>query len=232
MKLLAFGIHPDDIELGCGGTVALASSQGHDVVLADLSDGASASNGTPDERAAEAREAAAVLGASSRVNLGLPDTGIQSENADQLRKVVAVIVRERPDVVLIPSRDDPHPDHASGGALVERALYVAGIHGYDDDHEAWRVGSAFVYAGRTDFTPHVVVDITGTYETKMRAIEAHKSQFTPGKGRKPTRLNSPEFLPAVESRCRIYGLSIGAGYGEGFRSLRPMAVKDLTVLGS
>lgn len=231
MKVLAFGIHPDDIELGCGGTVAVASKQGHEVVLVDLSDGASASNGTREERAAEAEAAAAVLGAARRINLGMPDTGIQSENADQLRDVVAVVLRERPDMVLIPSRDDPHPDHASGGALVERALYVSGIHGYDSDHEAWRVGSVFVYAGRTDFTPHVVVDITDTYETKVRAIKAHKSQFVPGQGRKPTRLNSPEFLPAIESRCRVYGLSVGVRFGEGFRTVRPLAVNDLAVLG-
>jgi len=232
MKVLAFGIHPDDIELGCGGTVTLASRQGHEVVLADLSDGASASNGTPEEREVEAGNAAKILGAVRRVNVGLPDTAIESENTDQLKRVAAVVLAERPDMVFIPSHDDPHPDHASGGALIERALYVCGIHGYDEKRDPWQVASTLVYPGRTDFSPHVVVDITDTYDTKILAIKAHKSQFIPGGGRNPTRLNSPEFLPIVESRCRTHGFSVGARFGEGFRPLRPLAVRDLGLLGT
>jgi bacillithiol biosynthesis deacetylase BshB1 len=232
MNILAIGIHPDDVELGCGGTVILAVRSGHDVVMVDLSDGASSTNGTLDERQREAARAAEVMGVVRRENLSLPDTAIQSEDPMQVKRVVDAIRATRPDVVLAPSSDDPHPDHASGGVLVERAVYLAGVRGYKTAQGPWSVRTLMVYGGRLEVQPHVIVDITSTQRMKMLAIAAHESQFAPGEGKQPTPLNAPEFLRAIEARDRLYGQKIRVEFGEAFRLARPIALKDLKILGT
>ena len=231
MRIVAFGIHPDDVELGCGGTVVLAAGQGHQVTVVDLSEGRASSNGTPEERAAEARAAAVVMGVGERINLGLPDTRIASEDAGQTAAVVACLRGIRPHLVLTSSSDDPHPDHASGGRLIERALYLSGIHGYEPARDAWSVARVLVYAGRQEFEPHIVVDVTATQATKIRAIQAHASQFICGEGRKPTPLNAAGFIDVIEARSRIAGRMINVLFGEGFRTTKPIAVNDVGVLG-
>ncbi len=229
MNVLAIGIHPDDIELGCGGTVILAATGGHNVVMVDLSDGASSTNGTPDEREREAARAAEIMGVATRQNLSLPDTAIQSEDPEQVKRLVSAIRSARPDVVLVPSSEDPHPDHASGGELARRALYLAGVRGYKTDEESWPVRTVMVYGGRVEVKPHLIMDITSAQRKKMLAIAAHESQFLPGAGKQPTPLNAPEFLPAIEGRDRMYGQKIGIEFGEGFRLLKPIALSDLSI---
>ena len=228
MRIVVFGIHPDDIELGCGGSVAQFTGRGHEVVLVDLTRGESSSNGTPQERAAEADDAARILGCGERFNLDLPDTGLNGQDADQQRATVAAIRSQRPDLVILPSKDDPHPDHASGGELIERALYLAGVHGYrtDGGGSSWTPRNALVYPGRRDLEPDVVVDVSDTFETKMKAIKAHRTQFTTFDGAKETPLNRPGFLGAVEARAIGAGYLIGVRYGEPFRLLRPIAIED------
>jgi bacillithiol biosynthesis deacetylase BshB1 len=231
MKIIVFGIHPDDIEIGCGATVALCVRQGHDVVLVDLSDGASASNGTPEERAVEAEEAARILGVTRRVNLGLPDTAVHSEDPAQLEKVVSIIREVRPHLALVPNSDDPHPDHASGGRLVERALYFSGVHGYRSNQASWKVETSLVYAGRLEIKAHVIVDVSDTYGLKIKALQAHKTQFIPAPDRNKTPLNSPSFMKSLEARLRLHGHQIRAEYGEPFRILNPLAVTDMDIFG-
>jgi len=232
MNILAIGIHPDDIELGCGGTVALAVLQKQDVAMIDLSDGAASTNGTTNERAKEAEKAAAILGVEQRSNVGLPDTEIQSEDPEQTRRVVDAIRQCRPDVILAPSSDDPHPDHSAGGELVGRAVYLSGLRGYDAKQKPWQTRTVLVYGGRIELLPQIIIDVTATYDAKMQAIKAHRSQFVLGEGREPTVLNSPEFLPAIEARDRLFGKKIRAEYGEAFRVLHPLGVKDLAIFGA
>ena len=231
MNILAIGIHPDDVELGCGGTVVLAARQGHKVIVADLSDGSASSNGTPEIRAREAARAGTIMGVAKRVNLGLPDGAIRAEDADQLGTLVEAVRDARPELVLIPSGDDPHPDHVSGAALVERALYLAGVHGFAKAKKAWSFRNALIYPGRNELQPDCVVDVSSCWETKVEAIRAHQSQFEPGSGRTPTPLNAPDFLAAVEARARLYGQKIRVAHGEPFRSLRPIALGDLSIFG-
>ncbi|UCH84865.1 MAG: bacillithiol biosynthesis deacetylase BshB1 [Candidatus Latescibacterota bacterium] len=229
MRIAAFGIHPDDVELGCGGTVILAARQGNEVTVVDLSEGRASSNGTPEERVAEAAAAAAVMGVKERINIGLPDTRIRGEDASQTAAVVACLRDIRPHVVITSSSDDPHPDHASGGRLIERALYLSGIHGYEPDREVWPVPHVLIYAGRREIEPHIVVDVTTTHATKIKAIRAHASQFVPGEGRKPTPLNAAGFIEVIEARSRIAGRMINVRFGEGFRTLKPVALSDLNL---
>lgn len=231
MNLLAFGIHPDDVELGCGATVAKAAAEGHRVVLVDLTRGESSSNGTPEQRALEAEAAARALGVAVRENLSLPDTRVVAEDPEQVLPTVRAIRKHRPTLVLVPYRNDPHPDHASGARLVERALYLAGVHGYDPGREdAWKARMSWVYPGRLEFVPHVVVDVTDTFATKIDAVNAHRSQFDPGAGSRQTPLNQPNFLEVVEARAIVAGRRIGVRYGEGFKPLQPLALRTLGAL--
>ena len=232
MKILVFGIHPDDIELGCGGTVAKSTAQGHEVVLVDLTRGESSSNGTPEQRERESREAARILGCARRENLGLPDAGVTSEDTGQQRAVVSILRRCQPDLIMIPFKDDPHPDHASGGELIERAVYLSGIQGYpsrDGEHK-WTVKQALVYPGRRDLQPDVIVDISDTFQTKMDAVTAHQSQFALFDGAEATPLNRPGFLGVVEARAVTFGHQIGVSYGEPFGLLKPFEIKNLNSL--
>ncbi len=230
MKTVFFGIHPDDIELGCGGTVALAARERHEVVLVDLSDGGSSSNGTVAERAEEAHKAAEILGAAERLNLGFPDARIMSEDDKQTADLVACIRGLKPDIAFIPEKDDPHPDHNAGGKLIERALYLAGVQGYLKNVEAWKVPAIFVYMCRLEFTPHFIVDVSSTHELKMEAVLAHRSQFVLEGDRSPTRLNQSGFLGMLSARARVYGGKIGVEFGEPFKLFHPLAVREIAVL--
>ncbi len=235
MRVLAIGIHPDDVEINCGGTVALLAARGDEVAILDLTRGESSTNGTPEERAREAAEATRILGAARRFNAALPDTGLRSEEPDQVRTIVRFIRAERPHVVLVPNVDDPHPDHAAGGLLSRHALFLANVNGYVTEEngrrqERWRVPRALVYAGRKEVRPDVVVDVTSVHETKFAAIRAHQSQIGGDAGALATPLTDPRFLPVIESRDRLAGRRVGATFGEAFELLAPLALSDFTAL--
>jgi len=232
MRLMAIGIHPDDVEIGCGGTVAVAAAAGDDVTLVDLTRGEAATNGTAETRAEEAREAATILGCARRVNAMLPDTGVRSEDAEQLRTVVRIVRGYRPHIVLVPNADDPHPDHALGSQLVMHALFLSNVNGYVTDHdgrgqERWRVPRTLLYSGRREVRPDVVVDITATFETKLRAIRAHASQVGGGPGTLSTPLTDPGFLKAMAARATLAGRRVGVEYGEPFELVTPVLLRDL-----
>jgi bacillithiol biosynthesis deacetylase BshB1 len=235
MRIMAVGIHPDDVEIGCGGTVALSAARGHEVVIVDLSRGESSTNGTPEVRAREAAEAARVLGVAERVNAGLPDTGIRSDDPAQIRTLVVIIRAHRPDIVLVPHADDPHPDHAAGGLLTRHAIFLANVNGYPTEdagrrQERWKVARALVYPGRHDVRADVVVDITDFHAAKQAAIRAHATQVGAGADSLPTSLNDPRFLEGVDARDRLSGRRIGVTHGEAFELLAPVALDDLASL--
>jgi len=237
MRVMAIGIHPDDVEISCGGTVAVCAARGDEVTILDLTRGESSTNGTVEERAAEARAAATILGCARRVNAMLPDTGVRGEDPTQLVAVVRLIRAYRPQVALIPNPDDPHPDHASGGMLVQRALFLANVNGYATEadkvpQERWRVERALVYSGRREVRPDVVVDITAVYDAKLRSIQAHASQIGGGAGSLVTPLTDPRFLDAVRARAVVAGRRVGMTYGEAFALLAPIALRDLGPLAA
>ncbi len=231
MRVLAIGIHPDDVELGCGGTVAKLGAHGHPVVVVDLARGESSSNGSVAERAKEAQAALAVLGGESRSNLGLPDGGIQSEHAEHTAAVVKALRAARPDFVLAPTDDDPHPDHESGARLIQRALYLAGIAGFRPDlGAAVKVRDVWRYGGRREVTPTLVVDITDYMDTKVKAALCHATQFIKGPESKPTPLNEDGFMDKVRARAEVAGAAIGARYGEAFSPVGAVAVRDIAAV--
>lgn len=235
MRIMALGIHPDDVEIGCGGTVALCAAAGDEVTIVDLTRGESSTNGTPEERAGEASEAARVLGLTRRVNAGLPDAGVESEDPAQLRAVVSIIRAYRPDLVFVPNPDDAHPDHASGGTLILRALFLSNVNGYVTDadgtrQERWSVARALLYSGRKEVKPDLVVDITAHYETKLASVRAHASQVGGGEGALATRLNDATFFGSIQGRALVAGRRVGVTYGEAFELLAPILLSRLDAI--
>ena len=181
VDLLAFGPHPDDLEIGLGGTLAKHAALGHAVGLCDLTRGEMSSNGTPEERVTEAEQAAQVLGASWRENLALPDRAIGSA-PDHVRRVVELIRRVRPAAMAIPYWQDRHPDHQASAALLRDAVFNAKLRRYDASGEPWQPEWVCYYfindAGPASF----VVDVTAHYEKKKQALACYRSQFSRGTG--------------------------------------------------
>jgi N-acetylglucosamine malate deacetylase 1 len=226
---LFLGAHPDDIELTSGGLAARLAAHGHRVVLVDLTRGERASRGTPDQRAREAAEAATHLGVSERLNLGLPDLGLNRHDRAQLTAVVSCLRAHRPTVVVAPDRDDEHPDHIEAHHLIARACYVAGLAGFTAEHPRHRPSRLLFALYRGTSRAHLVVDVSEVWERRVAAVAAHRSQFDPAAG-PATYLTHPEFLQQVEARARALGASIGARFGEGYRMRGPVPVADARAL--
>lgn len=231
LDFLAVGAHPDDVEISCGGTLALAASQGLSVGILDLTRGELATNGTPDERAREGDEAARILGARGRWNAGLPDGGLDGSDARQVAEAVASIRRLRPAILLTHFHQDRHPDHVAASALLDRAWYLAGLRRYAPETAPFRPAMRYHFASRVGFIPSFVVDVTEVWDAKRRAILAHATQVTRAAAdARPTPLNADDFLDRIESRARYYGGMIGATYGEPFYSSEPLGVRSLAGL--
>jgi bacillithiol biosynthesis deacetylase BshB1 len=227
VDLLAFGPHPDDLEIGMGGTLAHHVRRGVRVGLCDLTRGERGSNGTPEERVAEGQAAAHVLGVSWRVNLGLPDGGLALV-PEQIRAVAAIIRDAQPAVIAIPAERDRHPDHVAAHALLVRAIFDAGLTRFEAPGTPWRAARVVSYFINDSTTPSFVVDVTGSYAVKQRALACYRTQFAPeGAGATATRLTSPLFMQLVESRDRQFGAASGVALAEGFLSRDPLLLTDL-----
>jgi N-acetylglucosamine malate deacetylase 1 len=224
VDLLVFGPHPDDLEIGLGGTIAKHVRQGHRVGLCDLTAGEMGSNGTVDERLAEAEAARAVLGASWRVNLRWPDRAIGG-SAEHVRAAAALVRDARPRAVAIPYGVDRHPDHVAASQVLTEAVFNSGLRRYDAGTEdAWRPEWVCYYFINDSAPPSFVVDVSEHYEKKRRALRCHASQFKAANTTAVrTRLTSPLFQQLVESRDAQFGALAGVAFAEG------IVVKDLIV---
>ncbi len=216
VDLLAFGPHPDDIEIGIGGTVAKHVTLGFRVGLCDLTAGEMGSNGTVNGRLVEAEAARGVLGAAWRTNLRLPDRAIGSD-ASHTRAIAGLIRRARPRVIALPYWSDRHPDHVAASQLLTEAVFSAGLRRYDADGDAWKAESSCYYFINDWAPPSFVVDVSEQYDTKRRALACHVSQFQPGAaGAVATRLTSARFQQLIESRDAQFGAQTGVAFAEGF----------------
>ena len=222
VDLLAVGPHPDDIEIGIGGVVAKHASLGHRVGLCDLTAGEMGSNGTVDERLAEAEAARAVLGAIWRVNLRLPDRALGTAS-DHLRAVAGLVRRAQPRVVAIPYWSDRHPDHVAASHLLTEGVFSAGLRRYEAEGEAWKPESVCYYFINDMATPSFVVDVSAYYETKRRALACHATQFAPSQpGAVATRLTAERFRQLIESRDSQFGAVAGVAFAEGLVVKQPL----------
>jgi len=230
--IAAIFAHPDDAELVVGGTLARESARGRRVAMVDLTRGESGSRGTVETRAAEAQAAARILGVTHRESLGLPDARLAA--LPEQRDVVAAALRRlRPRVVVFQHWEQRHPDHAWASRIVYDACFVAGLRNYRPD-----LGPAFrpfklVYALTTteasEIAPSFVVDVTPFWETKMKAVQAFASQFTPGV-EETVSLPFERFRQNAELAARRHGAKLGFDFGEAFVTREPMIVDDLLAL--
>jgi N-acetylglucosamine malate deacetylase 1 len=224
IDLLVFGPHPDDIEIGLGGTVARHAALGLQVGLCDLTTGEMGTNGTPEERLAEAEAARHVLGAVWRDNLRWPDRRIGRDPA-QLDAAVAYLRRRRPRVVAVPYWSDRHPDHVAASALLTEAVSHAALRRYPAEGDPWKPEWVCYYFINEAAPPSFVVDVSAQYETKRRALACHSSQFTSadaGGGLASTRLNTPLFRQLIESRDAQFGALAGVQWAEGIVVREPV----------
>ena len=236
LDILCFGPHPDDAEIGMGGTLAKHAAMGYRVGIIDLTRGEMSTNGTPEERREEAREAGRILGLSVRENLALPDFGIDPSH-DQILKVAAAIRTFRPAVVACPYWEDRHPDHVRASRLLTEGVFAAGLRKVHPESDPHRVPRTLYYFINTDREPTFLVDVSDVYEIKLRSLAAHKSQFgLPGQTAKDIPLNyrgddtpltDPRYLRRVRSRDQYFGSLCGVQFAEGFVMRDRVVVPDL-----
>jgi len=222
LDLLVFGPHPDDIEIGLGGTVARHTAAGHSVGLCDLTEGELSSNGTREERRAEAIEASRVLGAQWRENLRWPDGGI-AETPDMIRSAVDLIRRHQPRTIAIPYWDDRHPDHVAASRVLRAAAFKSGLRRYETAAEPWRPDWVCYYFINDGATPSFVVDVSAHYDRKRAALDCFRSQFAPpDTSAVPTRLTASTFRQLIESRDAQFGALAGVSFAEGLIAREPV----------
>ena len=222
VDLLAFGPHPDDIEIGIGGSIAKHAALGYAVGLCDLTAGEMGSNGTVAERLAEAEAARAVLGAAWRINLRLPDRALGSD-LEHTRAIAALVRRSRPQVVAVPYWSDRHPDHVAASALLTDGVFNAGLRRYQAEGEAWKPQWICYYFINDSVAPSFVVDVSEQYEIKRRALACHATQFRPaGQQAVATRLTASTFQQLIESRDAQFGALAGVAFAEGFVVKQPV----------
>jgi bacillithiol biosynthesis deacetylase BshB1 len=226
--ILAFGPHPDDVEIGIGATLAKHAALGHRVGLCDLTAGEMGSNGTVEERLAEAEAARDVLGAVWRVNLRLPDRGIGTDSS-HVRRATELIRQARPRVVVIPYWSDRHPDHVAASQLLTDAVFNAALRKYPAEGGAWRPEAAcYYFINESGAAPSFVVDVSEYYGVKRRALACYASQFNPTSADAvATRLTSSLFPQLIESRDAQFGAQAGCAFAEGFVSRRPVVRSGL-----
>jgi bacillithiol biosynthesis deacetylase BshB1 len=222
VDLLVFGPHPDDLEIGAGGTVAKHTAMGLRVGLCDLTAGEMGSNGTVEERLAEAEDARKVLGAVWRLNLRWPDRAIGTEAQHGLA-ATELIRKVRPKAIALPYWSDRHPDHVAASRVLTDAIFDAGLRRYKAAGEPWKPEMTSYYFINESTQPSFVVDVSEQYETKRRALACHASQFRPsGASGVQTRLTSPRFMTLIESRDAQFGVLAGVDFAEGFVIREPV----------
>lgn len=233
LDILVLAAHPDDAELGCGGTIARHVSAGYKVGVVDFTRGELGTRGTPEIRASEAQVSAKVLGLTVRENLELPDGFFQNNPESQL-SVIRAIRRYQPRIVLANAVYDRHIDHGKGASLAYDACFLSGlvrIETSDDEglpQAPWRPDAIYHYVQSQFITPDFIVDISDFWETKMQAIRAFSSQFyNPDSHEPETYISKPGFIRMLEARAVEYGHAIGVTYGEGFTVRRFPGIDDL-----
>jgi len=232
INLLAFGAHPDDVELSCSGTLYQHKQMGYTTGVIDLTEGELGTRGNAKTRLKEATHAKDIMQLDIRENLGLRD-GFFEISEEALMKVIVAIRRYRPDIILCNAYNDRHPDHSRGGDLIQRASFLSGlikIETFDEEiqQEPWRPKVLYRYVQDNYIIPDLVVDITSCYAVHREAILAYRSQFYNESSMEPhTPISTKEFMAYNEARCREYGRQIGVTFAEGFSKCRYLGVKDL-----
>ena len=236
VDILAFGAHPDDVELGCGGTIALSIAQGKTVAIVDLTQGELGTRGDVQTRKNEAKIASDILKIYNRENLKLQDGFFENNVKNQLI-LIEKIRKYQPNIVLCNSRKDRHIDHGKANQLVNDSCFLSGLNKIDTFDQngknqlSWRPHIVLEYIQWNEVKPDIVVNITGYLDKKIEAVKAYKSQlFDSNNTEKNTPISSENFLNSVTYRAQNLGRLIGTEAGEGFTSRQLLAVNELDSL--
>lgn len=232
LDILAFGVHPDDIELSCGGTLLVEKRNRKKVGIIDLTQGELGTRGTAETRKQEAKDSAKILGVDIRENLFMADGFFKNDEEHQL-KIITAIRKYKPEIVLCNAPADRHPDHGRSAQLVRDSAFLSGLKKIEtkdenNGQEAWRPKYVFNYIQDRFFQPNFVIDITDVFEEKVEAIRAYKTQFYNPDSKEPeTYISSPEFLDSIIYRAKMMGKMIGVKYGEGFISEKMIGIASM-----
>jgi bacillithiol biosynthesis deacetylase BshB1 len=226
IDVLAFGSHPDDVELGCGGTLAKLQKLGYKTGIVDLTEGELGSRGTVAKRSKEAAEASKILKVNYRVNLKIPDGNIKNDRANR-EKIIKQIRSLCPTIIFAPFMEDRHPDHGHTSTLVTEGWFYAGVKKILPSIPAHRPFRILYYMAKYEFTPSFIIDISEVFNLKTKALNAYKSQFyNPEWPEEQTFISSIWFIESVDFRARHFGWMAGVKYGEPFWIREPMAIDD------
>ncbi len=238
LDVLAIGVHPDDVELGCSGVLINEVKRDKKVGILDLTQGELGTRGTAETRASEAAAAAAIIGVHVRENLKMRDGFFRNDEEHQM-KLIAAIRKYRPEVVIGNVLEDRHPDHGRAGRMIADCCFLSGLAkietvGEDGKpQDKWRPKMLLHYIQDWDHTPDVIFDISSVFEQRMDSIKAYATQFHSGDvsaAGPQTYISTPEFLEAVIGRARTYGKRIGVKYGEGFMTEKKIGLRHLDSL--
>lgn len=229
LDILAFGVHPDDVELGCSGTILASVAEGKKVGIVDLTLGELGTRGSAEIRRAEAADAAKVLQAAVRENLEMADGFFQNDEKHQ-RKVIEVIRKYRPEIVLCNAIEDRHPDHGRSAQLVEDAAFLSGLRKIEtlakgEKQEAWRPKYVFHYLQDRFLQPDFIFDVSDFFDKKLESVMCYKTQFfNPDLDEPQTYISSPSFFESVKARAMMLGKRIGVRYAEGYITKKMIGV--------
>ncbi len=234
LDILAIGAHPDDVELGCGATIAKEVTNGKKVGIIDLTRGELGTRGTAETRDVESSEAAKILNVAMRTNMEFADGFFTNDKAHQI-ELIKEIRKYRPEIVLCNAIDDRHIDHGRGSRLVTDACFLSGLRKIDTKHDdednwqdPWRPKFVYHYIQWKNLKPDLAVDVSGYMDKKMAAVLAYKTQFFDPKSNEPeTPISSKNFTDSIKYRARDLGRLVGVEYAEGFTAERYPAVDSL-----
>lgn len=235
LDVLAFAAHPDDAELGCGGTLALKKKQGKKTGIIELTLGELSTRGTVEGRKKEAANAARILQLDARENLELRDGFFENNEASQL-KVISAIRKYQPEILLCNAPEDRHPDHGRAERLVQEAAFLAGLRKIETSHDGelqapWRPKYVLNYIQDRLLEPDFLIDISEVMEQKIEAMYAFTSQLNSTGTEEPqTYISSPSFFEGVINRAKMWGRMIGVEYAEGFISKKKLGLRSFDAL--
>ena len=236
LDVLAIGSHPDDVELGCSGTLIKEIKRGKKVGIIDLTQGEMGTRGTIETRFQEATDAGKIIGVSIRENLKMRDGFFQNNEEHQL-KLVPIIRKYKPEIVIGNILEDRHPDHGRGGWLIYDSCFLSGLRQVKtkdengNEQEKWRPKMLLHYIQDRFYEPNIIIDVTDVWEQRLQSVKAYKTQFfNPDLNEPQSYISNPDFLDSITSRARLLGKRIGVKYAEGFISKKSIGIQNLDSL--
>ncbi len=238
LDVLAIGVHPDDVELGCSGTLIKEIIKGKKAGIVDLTQGELGTRGTIESRYKEAAEAAKIIGVSVRENLKMRDGFFKNDEAHQLQ-LIQVLRKYQPEIVIGNIMEDRHPDHGRAGQLIYDACFLSGLkqikttNAEGEEQDRWRPKYLLHYIQDRFHEPDLIVDISDVWEQRLESIKAYKTQFHNSSddiNELQTYISSPEFLESIIARARLLGKRIGVQFAEGYTSQKSIGINSLDAL--